>query len=83
MQIAKIHSDGYRPILLRQVKAMTPANDSREIIRGPVSDLQNKERYLLSELATGDVDINSIMTELQQIRKSILAAGGKNILKSA
>jgi len=83
MQIAMIQSAGYRPITIGRVQAMTPANDSATIIRSSVDSLRATERMLLSELAMGDVNVAEIMAELTMVRRSIVAAGGKGVLKFA
>lgn len=80
-----LNVSGYSPLirpLAQKVQAM-PANDSATIVRGTPEQLRNAERALLSELASGDVDLAEIMAELTMIRRSLLAAGNRNVLRIA
>ena len=77
------HLQAYNPFNIQMRRPMMPANDSQTLIRAPIEQLRNTERMLLSELAIGDVNIAEIMTKLQIVRRSILAAKGQGILKFA
>ena len=74
---------GQRLALSRPRCRLSPANDGRDLLRASLADLQEKERSILSDLACGDIDDRVAWRDLAKVRKSILACGGRGILRVA
>lgn len=83
MTSMKIIISGQNLIIKSGRICFNPANDSRTLIRGPLSELHKKERDVLQNLACDDIDEKSAWKELALIRKSILAHKGQGVLKVA
>ena len=62
---------------------LLPANDGRDIIRADIHELRERERTILSDLACGDIEERKAWQELAIVRRSIIACGGRGILRVA
>jgi hypothetical protein len=81
--LARVTIRGQRMTLTRPRCRLLPANDGRDIIRASLPDLREREREILSDLACGDTDERRAWRDLGLVRRSILACGGKGVLRVA
>lgn len=74
---------GQRLPLARPRCRLVPANDGRDVLRASLRDLRERERTILADIACGDIDERKAWQDLAVVRRSILACGGRGILRVA
>lgn len=62
---------------------LLPANDTQTIVRASLVELRAKESAILSDIACGDTEERKAWQDLVLVRRSILACGGRGILRVA